>query len=211
MTAEELLALGGIGNEIDIIKICLMACDSVLNHPNTQEVLKKEFDLFITEVFGTDCFLPIGHKLGVPTIGVLTSVLLPWTNDMIANPDNPSYVPVYFNPYIQKMTFFERLHNTVINVVMKLIYRVYSVRQSQKIAEKVFGPLPPLQTLAENYSLILTNTHSSINQIRPLTHQVIEVGGLHIPKKLGDLPKVSTITYVFLFSIKHYTSYGSGK
>ncbi|XP_077286332.1 UDP-glycosyltransferase UGT5-like [Arctopsyche grandis] len=188
MTFEQLIDMTEFTNERDIIDLCLKACETVLTHPATVEVLQQDFDLFITEVFGSDCFLSIGHKLGTPTVGIITSVLLPWMSDMIGTPDNPSYIPGYFYWFSQHMTFYERMYNSLTNFGMKLYYNMYSVEPSQIIAEKAFGSLPSLKRLSQNYSLLLTNTHNSINPVRPLVPQVIEIGGMHIPKQLGKLP-----------------------
>lgn len=49
--------------------------------------------------------------------------------------------------------------------------------------------MPYLGELAKSTSLMLVNTHYSLNGVRPNTPAVIEVGGLHI-KDLKPLDKV---------------------
>lgn len=77
------------------------------------------------------------------------------------------------------------------------------------IADKLFGPGPKLETLAQNYSLILANSHYSINEVRPLVPALVEVGGLHLDNS-QTLSKVSInfnddiimqIKYIFLYCI----------
>lgn len=48
------------------------------------------------------------------------------------------------------------------------------------IADRLFGQGPKLESLAQEYSLILSNSHFSINDVRPLVPTLIEVGGLHL-------------------------------
>lgn len=61
---------------------------------------------------------------------------------------------------------------------------------ANQIARDFFGPdLPDLEDLARNTSLILVNSHLSINQARPTVPNFIEVGGLHLkePKPLTEV------------------------
>lgn len=60
----------------------------------------------------------------------------------------------------------------------------------QAIADRMFGPGPKLETLAQNYSLVLSNSHFSINEVRPLVPALVEVGGLHLDES-QKLQKVS--------------------
>lgn len=185
------LAMTPLENHFDIISDSYQSCEVGLKHPQVLELIKPnhKFDLFITEIFGSECYLAIAHKLRIPSVGMISSVTLPWVNDMVGNPDNPSYVPLYFFPLTQWMNFYERLYNTVMTVVIKMTYEILSNWEAQIIVENVLGPVPSISSLAKNFSVILTNSHFSINQVRPFVPQIIEVGGLHI-KKQGILPKV---------------------
>lgn len=67
---------------------------------------------------------------------------------------------------------------------------LFSVIPSENRAKKLFGPdVTQNDYLAYNMSLILSNTHFSIDFPRPLVPSIVEVAGLHIgqPK---PLPKV---------------------
>lgn len=48
------------------------------------------------------------------------------------------------------------------------------------IAERLFGFGSKLDALAQNYSLVLSNSHFAINEVRPLVPALVEVGGLHL-------------------------------
>lgn len=64
------------------------------------------------------------------------------------------------------------------------------MQESYRIAQEYFGKdLPNLEDLAANTSMILANSHFSINHARPLVPNLIEVGGLHIepPKPLSKV------------------------
>lgn len=54
--------------------------------------------------------------------------------------------------------------------------------------------MPYLGELAKTTSLMLVNTHYSLNGVRPNTPSVIEVGGLHIK----DLKPLDEVIYLFI-------------
>ncbi|CAK1552262.1 unnamed protein product [Leptosia nina] len=170
-----------IRNLDQIIKECLQSCDVVSHMPAVKSLLNStvHFDLILMEVFGTECFLPFGRRFSAPVVGLLSSVALPWVNDQLANPEGPAYIPSYVTSYGQGMNLWERFFNTFAIVWAKMIYRYKSQVPSQLIADKLFGPGYSLEQLSQNYSLILSNSHFSINEVRPLVPALVEVGGLH--------------------------------
>jgi glucuronosyltransferase len=168
-------------------------CKTVLEHPKVQNLINtdEKFDLIITEIFGTDCFIGLSHRFKVPFINMISSVILPWGNDRIANPDHPAYIPNYFLPYPQHMSLVQKIINTFMVEALKLGYYYFSELPMDKLARQHFGEdMPPLTELTKKTSLILTNSHFSLNIPRPTVPPFVEVGGLHIESN-GKLPKVS--------------------
>lgn len=114
-------------NPITIITLTLElegyeTCEILLDTEVMRNLKKttKQYDVLITEIFFADCSAAFAHHFGVPLISVVSSVALPWVNDRIGNPDNPSYIPSYFLPYTSKMGLIERLINTVFTIGAKL-------------------------------------------------------------------------------------------
>jgi glucuronosyltransferase len=170
-------------------------CETVLQHPKVQHLINSDekFDLIITEIFGTDCFIGLSHRFKVPFINVISSVILPWGNDRIANPDHPGYIPNYFLPYPQRMNFAQRVANTVMVEALKLGYHYFSELPMDRLAQRHFGQdVPPIAELKKRTSLILTNSHFSLNIPRPTVPPFVEVGGLHIESP-RQLPKASLL------------------
>ncbi|XP_033608754.1 2-hydroxyacylsphingosine 1-beta-galactosyltransferase-like isoform X2 [Cryptotermes secundus] len=177
-----------------IIRNSVETCKMVLEHRNIETLLKSEekFDLIINEIFGSDCFLGFVHKFKAPHISLMTSVPLPWSNERTANPDNPAHVQNYCAQYTDRMTFWERLQNTVQTEMIKWVYYYFSELPTHRIARKYFGDdLPALSDIARNVSLVLVNSHFSVNYPRPTVPVVVEVGGLHIQSasKLPQFPE----------------------
>ncbi|XP_021193615.3 UDP-glucosyltransferase 2 [Helicoverpa armigera] len=189
-----------IRNLEQIMKECVDACSTVAKVPAVKALLNstETFDLVIVEVFGSDCFLPLGKKYQAPVVGLLSSVPLPWVNEQLGNPEATSYVPSYMVGYGQRMTLWERFANTMAVIIAKVLYRYKSQIPSQAISDRLFGPGPKLESLAQNYSLVLSNSHFSINEVRPLVPALVEVGGLHLddapilPRQMQKLLDAST-------------------
>ncbi|XP_069681769.1 UDP-glycosyltransferase UGT5-like [Periplaneta americana] len=172
-----------------LVEVALAVCENTLSFPPIQRLMKSDekFDLIITELFNTDCMLGFVHKFKVPFIALTTSVMMPWSNERFANPDNPSYIPHHFLGHSDHMSFGQRFLNAVYQEVIKWAYYGLMDMPTQKIARKYFGEgLPPLAEIARNTSLLLLNTHFTINQPRPLVPNIVEVGGIHLtpPKEL---------------------------
>lgn len=176
-TGDVLMSVNMLAN------IAVETCEKVLSFPPIQMLINSEekFDLIIVEQFNTDCMLGFVHKFKVPFIAIGTSVMMPWGNVRFGNPDNPSYIPHHFLAHSDRMSFSERIVNTVYQISVQWAYHFLMDMPTQKIARKYFGEsLPPLADIARNTSLLLLNTHFSTNQPRPLVPQIIEVGGLHL-------------------------------
>ncbi|XP_046416327.1 UDP-glycosyltransferase UGT5-like [Neodiprion fabricii] len=188
-----------------------IACYSALRTTAVKEFLKSDekFDLILTESFNTDCFLGFVHKFKAPFIGLSSHAIIPWVNNRLNNPDNPSYIPGLFHSVSPSMTFFERVMNTFWIVAEQIAYDLIFTRPMQSLVEETFGPgVPPLQDIANNMTALMVNTHFSLHGARPLSPSVVEIGGVHIrgakplPKDLQD----------FLDSAEHgvlYFSWGS--
>ncbi|XP_041969125.1 UDP-glucosyltransferase 2-like [Aricia agestis] len=173
-----------IRNLESIIRECVHACNVVAQKEAVRRLLetRTKFDLVMVEVFGTDCLLPLGERFDAPVVGLLSSVPLPWVNEQLGNPDGTAYIPAYMMGFGQRMTIWERFANTVAVMWAKFLYKYKSQIPSQAIADRLFGDAPRLDSLARNYSLVLSNSHFSINDVRPLGPSLVEVGGLHLPE-----------------------------
>lgn len=152
----------------------------------------KKYDLIITEVFNTDCFLGFVHKFNVPFIAVSAAHIIPMAAERFGIPDNPSYIPNAFLSYEPQMGFTERLLNSITTLSLNLIRKYYYDPKHHRVATKYFGEsLPSFDVLARNTSLVLVNSHFSfMGTSRPYPNNVIEVAGLHV-KPPQPLPAVS--------------------
>jgi glucuronosyltransferase len=182
-------------NVLGMAKIGAATCERVLSDPSVKKLINSDekFDVVVNDIFLTDCFLPFAYKFGASSVCVSSSVLMPWANDRMGNPDNPSYIPNLFTSYSDRMNFVERIVNAVTMVLYKVMYHVLSDSPSQLLVRQHFGEdTPDLADLARNVSLVLVNSHFSLNAPRPLVPGVVEIGGMHIPKP-KPLPQVRQV------------------
>ncbi|XP_049832172.1 UDP-glucosyltransferase 2-like [Schistocerca gregaria] len=168
-------------------------CRPNFEHPVTKELIKnkEKFDVILLEVFGPDCFAAFHHHLGgVPVVGMTSSVMLPWGNSRVGNPDNPAYIPNYFMPFSSRMNFWERLVNTVSTFATSVGFDLLVPGPVDELNREYFGnEVPKTLDLVKNLSLFLVNSHFSINFPRPLLPNVVEVAGIHVPTTAKPLPK----------------------
>ncbi|XP_046662637.1 UDP-glucosyltransferase 2-like [Homalodisca vitripennis] len=163
----------------------------VLDEPEYQDLLKAhdQYDIVITELFGSDCFAYYAYKLKIPMIAVTTSMAMPWAADRFGLPDNPSYILNYFQRFSPNMNFWERIYNTVTLLYGKFWHLWIFSRETQAMVEKSFRePLPPVSEVVANTSMYFINSYHALLQSRPFPPNVIEIGGIHIKKK-KPLPK----------------------
>ncbi|KAK9306716.1 hypothetical protein QLX08_002634 [Tetragonisca angustula] len=164
-----------------------------LNNPQIQELIRNPpkdppYDVIIMEVFGAHCFAILGDILNVPVIGASSAVLYPWIYDFIGNPDNFAFVPSNLLSYSQNMNFWERMHNFLSIVSSKWQFNALSSEQTDIVRKYISSDAPDIRQLEKKMSMILVNSHISINGIKDMTPAYIEVGGLHVQEEGVELP-----------------------
>ncbi|XP_049832176.1 UDP-glucosyltransferase 2-like isoform X2 [Schistocerca gregaria] len=105
----------------------------------------------------------------------------------MGNPDHPAYMENFFLSMVAPLGFWERTANSAFYLLMRLANWWLSERVIDEVERAALGSaLPPTSRLVYNTSLMLLNSHFSLNQPIPLVPAMIEVGGLHIeqPKPL---------------------------
>lgn len=138
------------------------------------------YDLIVTETCNTDLYLALVERFKAPFIAWTTSPLFVWSADRMGASSHPAYIPVLMTQHGQDMDFFERLHNTFLRSAAFYKYYMDSSIPSQKIATEHYKSSTPLHQLVFRTSFLFVNTHYSLWHSRPLPHNVVEVGGIHV-------------------------------
>lgn len=157
----------------------------VFESENVQKLLSsnEKFDAVIVELFAIDSLIGFGQHLDCPVIGVNTFDGVYW-NDVYTGNETPfAYIPMAFLDLPEKMTFSQRLTNTIYSQVEKLIYNFYNLRNHRKLYEKYFPKATKsFDEVHKSLSVLFMNNHVSTSSPRPLLPSMIGIGGIHIPE-----------------------------
>ncbi|CAH0561448.1 unnamed protein product [Brassicogethes aeneus] len=164
-----------------------ISCETSLKMPGVQDLIRKKkqhnFDIIVSEFFNSDCHIGFHLLFQAPLIGITSSTLMPWTSKRVANPSNPSYIPNNLMRYSDVMTFGDRVLNTIAYIWHQFYFDVFINANDQRLINSYFNRrMPSIKEGIYNVSLVLTNTHFSLNLPRPLVPNVVEIGGIHIGK-----------------------------
>lgn len=179
-------------NPLILSELVDWTCKTAFESSSVKSFIKENntFDVMIIQTFNTDCFCGLAEIFQCPIIGFTASTMFPWNNDRFGNPNHPAYIPNSFLPLSNKMSFLERVENTVNGVFDSLYYNYVMIRRDKKIVKKYLGNVAKnLEKHIYNTSLLLVNTHFTLNLPRPLVPNIIEIAGIHLGKH-EPLPEV---------------------
>ena len=165
----------------------------MMDDKDLMPVLKaRRFHLAVINVFvfNSNGYI-IPHTLGLPYVTVSTH-FQPWVERI---PALPSFVPLpILSDYTEKMTFFQRLHNTYLFATMSL-----KMARPDKVVDITWkkylpGVTPPTpQELRRKAALTFYNTDHIISYPVPSMPNVIYTGGLSAKPGKPLAPEYTTI------------------
>ncbi|CAH1402296.1 unnamed protein product [Nezara viridula] len=142
-----------------------------------------EFDLMISEsLYLFEVFIAFGHVFNVPVISIDAHPPSAWSSYLTGNVHPYSYVPNYRIPMTDRMTFKERLMNTLLNL-QEVLGSYYFLPEQERIMRTYLSyngtyDFPPLLDMLQNTSLVLVDAHFSLGYVRPYLPNIVEVGGM---------------------------------
>ncbi|XP_069697453.1 UDP-glycosyltransferase UGT5-like [Periplaneta americana] len=163
-------------------------CDTVLQEKDVQQLIHSSnlhFDLVVIEAFYNECFLGFAHKFNAPVVQVCPYGGSNFMADWVGSPNPYSYVPDEFLDYSDKMNFWERFHNSFIASVKHVTRQLIHMPKQDAVVKKYFnytgaGEFPSIWDLETKTSLVLLNSHHSLNFPKPLMPNYVQVGGMHV-------------------------------
>lgn len=152
-----------------------------------------KYDLIFLELFFQEAFLMFAHKYKAPIVAISTMGFTQYAGEFMGNPLHMAYMPHEFLPTERQMNLWKRLMNLFYTSYDILGRKFYLQPKHERLLEHHFEnlprPLPNLRDIEKTISLVLTNTHYSIDVIRPHVPGIVEIGGVHI-KETKKLPEV---------------------
>lgn len=126
---------------------------------------KEHFDVIISIPVINDSLLGLYHHLGAPVIIFNPSGANSLVNKYVANPTLSSSVNLHTNCGSPE-TFLGRLHGTSVVVYIGLMERYVMGPVQEEIMLRYIPGSPPISELVKNVSLVLANSHLSIEPPR---------------------------------------------
>lgn len=168
-------------------------CNGVYRNAEFDRVLRDGggrhgFDLVIMEPSLSDCASYLAAALRLPIIYVLPSPMITFLErTFTGHQSNPSCVAHLHGRSIGPMTFRQRFVNS-----LQLFYGLF-VTACQELVQQTIDPQLYDQCPRVHPSVIFQNSHYVSEVARPVTPNLIDVGGIHLtPAK--PIPKVRNLT-----------------
>lgn len=175
-----------------IFDIGIKHTNATLRHPAFQKLMNspdEHFDIIILEIFLNEAMFGLAEHFKAPIIGFSTFGASKWTTDLVGTPSPPSYVPNAMLGFTDKMSFVQRVGNTLVAIFDYLYVDFVYLPKHNKIYKEIFpNSKTSMSNLRKNTSLVLLNQHVSLNYPRPYNPNMIEVGGLHVNRVAKPLP-----------------------
>ncbi|KAM8714200.1 hypothetical protein ACLKA7_014355 [Drosophila subpalustris] len=206
---------------LTFIEICatmgLESTDFAFEQPEVLKLIHAKdkigkYDLLLAEQFFNEGALFLGHLYQIPSVTFYTQSFANYLSPLVGIVSPWSYVPHGWKPYTDRMSLMERIDNVYISLSEEILRSFWYYPAQDAILKKhfddKFNSLPTIKQLERNISAVLLNSYMPLDTPRPISFNMIQVGGLHIqtPK---PLPKKLQI---FLDGAKHgaiYFSLGS--
>lgn len=167
-------------------------CERLLKDEDMlQTIRSKKFDVIIMH-FIDFCSYGMAHSLGINgTVIMSTAFMVDNMAWYSGSPSPTSYVVSAANVVEDRMTFTERIKNTVMATAIASVFQYGIAWTYSDIFHKIHGPeFPSLGQLMYKTQLFYINSDPFFEYPRPVPHNVIYVGGLTM-KNAEPLTQVS--------------------
>jgi len=160
----------------------------MINDDDTLDKLEQEkFDVAVVNVVVfSKCFYLIPHRLQIPWITLADAI----DPHLVKAPWLPSFVPNPIWPFSDKMTFIERLKNTIYSFFFTFVIPLYFPDPAHEVLEKFrrYGDFSSLDELESRSALWLLVTDDVLDYPRPMMPNMVYVGGLTVKRSTVKLP-----------------------
>ena len=167
--------------------------NSVIQNIETLKTINetKKFDLVVNIAAASTSML--AHIFDAPLATFSAGGLLNVLMDGLGDPMNPMTQPSFMSPFIEPMTFWERLGNLIIIKLWKLSQDLGDNATIKLVSEHLGIEIPDKHTIMQQRHVLgLVNSHFVTHGVWPSYKNLVEIGGIHCkPAKplSGDLKK----------------------
>jgi len=174
----------------DFVPKMVKLCQDSLDLPAVKELKNQEFDLIFIPAIMNECAAAFASTFNTSMILISPISVMPSVSSIYGNPSPVSFVPNVMTGYTDKMTFYERTINLLVESFIRAVMDFYLKPSIEAAYREKLGPqAPSADEVMKRTSLILSNSHFSIASARPFLPDIVEVGGMHC-RPANPLPKV---------------------
>ncbi|XP_028153736.1 UDP-glycosyltransferase UGT5 [Diabrotica virgifera virgifera] len=174
--------------------IGLAITEGTLSHPTVQALIKSDekFDVMILTQFAVEGTKALAAHFGAHLVLFNDNAATCWVNHFVGNSGLPSLNPELVFDYPQLMNFKQRLTNTLYTMAAYLYHNYVQYPAHAELIKKYVSKDMDLTKIQYNVSLVLSNSHPSLNNPAASVPNMKEIAGYHVkePKPLpADLKK----------------------
>ena len=157
-----------------------MCSDSLLESPELVKIINEKRKVDAVVMLGT-CASFLGHALDSPLITF--SPAAPFSLHLtpgLGNPINPIIQPNVVAPFIEPLSFFERIANIFLHNLMEVYTTYVDSIHIESVREQFGAEVPDFYSImAERSALAFTNSHFVTHGSWPYYQNLVEIGGIH--------------------------------
>ncbi|XP_026074374.1 UDP-glucuronosyltransferase-like [Carassius auratus] len=176
-----------LGNLIQFLNMQVTGCEWLLYDESLMKSLREtEFDLVLTDPF-LPCGAIIADSFSIPAVYFLR--LIPCLLDESATqcPSPPSFVPRFFTGFSDKMTFLQRVENTLMTVFDGFLCRKLFAG-TDELASRYLQKDTTYKELLGNGAVWLYRNDFTFEFPKPQMPNMVQIGGINCANK-GPLTK----------------------
>ncbi|XP_050305732.1 UDP-glycosyltransferase UGT5 [Anthonomus grandis grandis] len=162
--------------------------NSLWNYPDN-----FKFDLILIDLTFGPCLYPLIQKFGFPpTIGFTPSALTPYLSEMFGN---AGYSSDFVSPLLKQpldTSFLGRTESFIFTQLEIMFKKTWESKALKRLAERMLNDTFDFEDIKRKISLLFVNEFPFLNEAKPLTPNIIPVGGMHI-KKVEELPGILSL------------------
>nr|XP_023012471.1 UDP-glucuronosyltransferase 2C1-like isoform X1 [Leptinotarsa decemlineata] len=162
--------------------------NTTLTNANFKKLINSDqkFDVVVIEQFKNDALRVLACHYQAPLVIISSMGANSWVNSLVGNPAPPSYIPDLYLSYTRNMNLWQRSVNLLMYLTKEISHRFFFTPAQNELARKHFPKCVDENGPIANVSLLLLNSHESIDDPVPYVPNMVNIGGYHVnpPKSL---------------------------
>ncbi|XP_016097139.1 UDP-glucuronosyltransferase 1-6-like [Sinocyclocheilus grahami] len=179
---------GNLGNLMRFTDMQVKACEGLLYDESLMKSLRETgFDVLLTDPF-LPCGTIIADSFSLPAVYFLRGIPCRLDEAAAQCPSPPSFVPRLFTGFSDKMTFPQRVRNTLMTVLEKsLCHQLFA--SFDELASRYLQKDTTYKELLGNCAVWLLRYDFTFEFPKPQMPNMVQIAGINCAKK-GPLTKV---------------------